>query len=83
MAGIWNGWVQRGLYISTTYALYLVLRKLFGGIGVDGWTSLMVSIWFLGGLVVGNLGIIGLYLGKVYDETKRRPLYVVSKKANC
>ena len=70
-------------FLSTIYALHLVFKKLLGGVGVDGWTSLMVSIWFLGGLLVGNLGIIGLYLGKIYDETKRRPLYVVSKKMNC
>ncbi|MDR2527743.1 MAG: glycosyltransferase family 2 protein [Synergistaceae bacterium] len=69
-------------FFSTLYALYLTLRKLWVGVSVDGWTSLMVSIWFLGGMVVGNLGIIGLYLGKVYDETKRRPLYVVSKRIN-
>jgi dolichol-phosphate mannosyltransferase len=43
----------------------------------------MVSIWFLGGMVIGNLGIIGLYLGKVYDETKKRPVYVIAKAINC
>jgi len=70
-------------FFSTVYALYLVLMRLWGGIGVEGWTSIMVSMWFLGGMIIGNLGIIGLYLGKVYDETKKRPLYVVSKKINC
>ena len=70
-------------FSSVMYALFLVWRKFGIGISADGWTSLMVSIWFLGGMVIGNLGIIGLYLGKVYDETKKRPLYVVSKKINC
>jgi dolichol-phosphate mannosyltransferase len=38
----------------------------------------MVSIWFFSGLFLANLGILGLYLGKIFDETKHRPLYVVS-----
>jgi dolichol-phosphate mannosyltransferase len=70
-------------FFATLYALYLILRKYWIGINIDGWTSLMVSIWFLGGMVVGNLGVIGLYLGKVYDETKRRPIYVVAHSVNC
>jgi dolichol-phosphate mannosyltransferase len=68
---------------STLYALYIAARKYWAGVTVDGWTSLMVSIWFLGGMVIGNLGIIGLYLGKVYDETKKRPIYVVARSVNC
>jgi dolichol-phosphate mannosyltransferase len=67
---------------SFGYAVYIICKQLFWGVPVDGWTSLMVSMGFLGGMVIGNLGIIGLYLGKVYDETKRRPHYVVSKKVN-
>ena len=37
---------------------------------------------FLGGLIVANLGIVGIYLGKIFDETKKRPLYVISKRIN-
>ncbi|MDR1621094.1 MAG: glycosyltransferase family 2 protein [Synergistaceae bacterium] len=70
-------------FFSTLYALYIVAKKYWAGVSVDGWTSLMVSIWFLGGMVVGNLGIIGLYLGKVYDEAKGRPIYVVARAINC
>jgi dolichol-phosphate mannosyltransferase len=47
---------------------------------VMGWSSLIVSVYFLGGLIISLLGIIGLYLGKTFDETKRRPLYVVNHK---
>jgi dolichol-phosphate mannosyltransferase len=68
---------------STLYALYLAMRKYWVGVTVDGWTSLMVSIWFLGGMLIGNLGVIGLYLGKVYDETKKRPAYVIARAINC
>ena len=69
-------------FFSFFYALYLAYRKLALGIPVDGWTSIMVSLWFLGGLIITNLGIIGIYLGKVFDETKKRPLYVISKRIN-
>jgi dolichol-phosphate mannosyltransferase len=67
---------------SFLYALYLGYRKLVLAIPVEGWTSIMVSVWFLGGLIIANLGIIGIYLGKVFDETKKRPLYVISKRIN-
>jgi putative glycosyltransferase len=44
-----------------------------------GWPSLMVSVWFLGGIIIAFLGVIGLYLSKVFNETKSRPLYVVRR----
>jgi dolichol-phosphate mannosyltransferase len=44
-----------------------------------GWTSIMVSIFFIGGLIFANLGLIGLYIGKIYDEIKNRPLYIVKE----
>jgi glycosyltransferase involved in cell wall biosynthesis len=65
---------------STTYATFLILRYFFSASSVPGWTSLAVLISFLGGLGFANLGIIGLYLGKVFDETKARPLYVVEEE---
>lgn len=68
--------------LSFIYAVFLIYRKFLQGVPVEGWTSLMVSVWFLGGMVIANLGIIGIYLGKVYDETKKRPLYVISKRVN-
>jgi len=62
---------------SIMYAVYLVSRYFIWGVSVEGWTSVIVSIYFVGGLLFANLGILGLYLGKVFDETKSRPLYVV------
>lgn len=61
------------------YGLYLVLRKYLWAYPVPGWTSVMVSLYLLGGLVFINLGLLGLYLGKTLDEVRRRPLYVVGK----
>lgn len=62
---------------SLLYASYLIVRFYLYDVSVQGWTSLAVLISFLGGLGFANLGILGLYLGKVFDEVKGRPLYVV------
>lgn len=59
------------------YMIFLIARYLSFGTLVEGWTSVMVSIWFIGGLVIANLGILGLYVGKIYDEAKNRPLYII------
>ena len=63
--------------ISFLYALYLILRTLFFGIDVKGYASLMVAILFLGGIQLICLGVLGEYLGRVYDEVKNRPLYLI------
>ncbi|RMH59767.1 MAG: glycosyltransferase [Zetaproteobacteria bacterium] len=56
----------------------LVYASLYD-VPVMGWSSLIVSLYFLGGIIIANLGIIGIYLGKTFDEVKRRPLYVVHR----
>jgi len=67
---------------SILFALYLILRYFISGIPVAGWTSVMVSIYFIGGLLFANMGILGLYIGKIFDETKSRPLYIIQEKIN-
>jgi dolichol-phosphate mannosyltransferase len=67
---------------AVLYAGWLVLRYCWHGVGVAGWTSIMVLTSFLFGLLFANLGILGLYLGKVFDEVKGRPLYMVEKRVN-
>jgi glycosyltransferase involved in cell wall biosynthesis len=72
--------VKLGVFISlTSFVLgaVLVIRALVRRIPVPGWTSLIVSLYFLGGIIVAGLGIIGLYLGKTFNETKNRPLYII------
>lgn len=59
--------------------MFILVRALLYGSPVVGWPSLFVSLYFLGGIIISILGIIGIYLGKTFDEAKKRPLYVVSK----
>lgn len=61
-------------------AIYFIGKYFLLGIPVTGWTSMMVSIWFLGGVLMANLGILGLYLGRVFNEVKNRPLYVIRQR---
>ena len=64
---------------ALSYAGYLVFLKLVLSTPMDGWTSVMVSIWLLGGMVISFLGLIGIYLSKVFSETKQRPSTIVRK----
>lgn len=66
--------------ISLLYALMLVLRTLIFGVDVPGYASLMVAILFLGGIQLITLGVLGEYLGRVYEEVKGRPLYLVREE---
>jgi len=64
-------------FLAFIYGIYLVLRTLIYGSVVTGWSSLIVSLYFLGGIIIYNIGMIGIYLGKSFDEAKRRPLYLI------
>lgn len=63
--------------VAGVYIIYLFIAAIIYGIRVDGWTSLIVSVWFLGGLTILFLGVIGVYLSKIFAETKRRPRSIV------
>jgi glycosyltransferase involved in cell wall biosynthesis len=65
--------------LSLAYGSYIVYRAYMHGIPVLGWGSLMASLNFLGGVIIAILGIIGIYLGKTFDEAKKRPLYIVRR----
>ena len=67
------------LFASSLLALYLIIRRLFFGAYFSGWPSLIVSVWFLGGLTIFSIGIVGIYISRTYTETKRRPFTVVRK----
>jgi len=66
------------LLISLISFIY-ILVSYFSGHIIQGWSSIMVSIWLLGSLVIISLGIIGEYVGKIYTEVKERPLYNIEK----
>lgn len=68
--------------LSFLFAVYLIVCKLIWAVPLSGWTSTIVSIYFVGGLLMVNLGVVGLYLGKVFDETKGRPIYIVRDTMN-
>lgn len=69
-----------GLFISAIsfgFGLYFIIKKLLFNISVDGWTSIMVSIWLLGGIIILFLGIIGIYIANIFVDVKNRPLFLI------
>ena len=64
---------------SFLYIAWLIIRFYIYSVPVEGWTSVMVSIYFIGGLLFANMGLLGLYMGKTFDETKKRPLYIIQQ----
>ena len=66
------------LFVSVAIMIYSIVRKLTGNT-VPGWTFLSISIWFIGGIQMISIGIIGEYIGKIYQETKARPRYIISE----
>ena len=66
------------MLLSVIAAVYALVSFLCGS-AVAGWTSLLISLWFIGGAILLSIGIIGEYIGKIYRETKRRPRYHIEK----
>jgi len=62
-----------------SFGLFFLIRASLYGISVLGWSSLIVSIYFIGGIIISQLGIIGIYLSKTFGESKKRPLYIINK----
>ena len=69
------------LFVSIAIIIYSLIQKLIGNT-VSGWTFLSISIWFIGGLQMISIGIIGEYIGKIYSETKARPRYIILDDLN-
>ena len=63
--------------LAFLYGLFIIIRAALYGSPITGWASLIVSIYFIGGVIIAILGVIGIYLGKTFDEAKKRPLYIV------
>ncbi len=69
-------------FISSLVAIFFIYLALNNDVSVIGWPSLIVSIWFFGGTLLGVLGLLGIYIGKTFDQTKKRPVYIIAKKIN-
>jgi dolichol-phosphate mannosyltransferase len=66
--------------LAAAYGTSLILRQIFmDGFGVPGWLSTITLNAFIGGLILFNLGILGLYVGRIYGQSKQRPLYVIDR----
>ena len=74
----WVGFLVSGLALLGV--LYAVALRLLTEVWVPGWTLLFSAVLFLGGVQLVGLGIIGEYLGRIYGEVKRRPLYLIKER---
>jgi len=68
--------------ISFLFGLYTLVQYMRGKIGVMGYTSIILSIWFMGGMILFTLGMVGVYVGRTFEETKGRPRYIIEKVVN-
>lgn len=68
--------------VSFIFAIYRILYYFITGVSTTGWTSTIVSIYLVGGLILMNLGVIGIYIGNIFNESKDRPLYVIKECLN-
>lgn len=69
-----------GLFMSTTafiFGIAIIILELMNVISVTGWTSMIVTILMIGGFIIANLGLLGYYLGRTFEEAKCRPLYII------
>jgi dolichol-phosphate mannosyltransferase len=69
-------------FFSFILAIYNIIARFIGIINVEGFTTTVFSIWFVGGFIVMMLGIVGLYIGKIFETVKNRPLFIIKNKIN-
>lgn len=68
--------------IALLYIIYLILRYLIVGDVLLGWTSTIASVYLMGGIILAAVGVVGIYVGNIFNETKNRPLYVIAECIN-
>jgi dolichol-phosphate mannosyltransferase len=69
-------------FFSLLFAVFIFIAYLTDYITVSGYTSVIMSIWFLSGLIIFIIGLVGLYMGKTFDSVKNRPIYIIDKSLN-
>jgi len=77
--------VKLGLFlsgISFIFAIYILIESITGRIEVVGYSSLIISIWFLSGMIITLIGMLGLYIGKIFDQVKNRPTFLIKEVKN-
>ena len=77
--------VQMGLFvtlISFVVGIVFIVRYCMGLIEVMGFASLIISLWLLSGIIISLIGIVGIYLGKLFEKAKERPTFIVNEKRN-
>lgn len=79
---VWSYLGSTIAFISFLFGMKIIIEKLFFGITVSGYASLMVAILFFGGIQLVGIGVLGEYLGRTYLESKRRPKYIIKRKLN-
>ena len=76
---IWTYIGLIGAFLSTLYAAFIIFRTLISGIDVPGYASLLVAVLFMGSMQLVSVGLIGEYIGRLYVEAKRRPIFIVRR----
>ena len=77
--------VKMGLFVtlaSFIVGIVFLVRYCLGEIEVLGFTSLIISLWLLGGIIISLIGVVGIYLGKLFEKAKDRPTFIVNEKLN-
>jgi dolichol-phosphate mannosyltransferase len=65
--------------VSFLMVIYVLFEKITGKVSVSGYASLIISVWFLSGCLLTTLGVVGLYIGKIFEGVKNRPSYIIEK----
>jgi polyisoprenyl-phosphate glycosyltransferase len=77
---VWSYLGAIGAILTFVYAAFIILRTLIHGVDIPGYASILVAILFFGSLQLISVGVLGEYLGRIYMETKQRPLYLVRRE---
>ncbi len=68
--------------VAFVVGIVFIVRYCMGLIEVMGYASLIISLWLLGGIIISLIGIVGIYLGKLFEKAKERPTFIVGQKLN-
>lgn len=68
------------VFLAVAQFAWVIYLKLFHGVGVAGWASVVAAIWLTGGAILASLGVLGIYVGRIFEQVKERPLYVVRRR---